>query len=69
MSVAEHTEEISVDRTPVRTRALIIGSGFSGLGLGIELQRRGVEFEILEKAIDRCQEAGAVVYQIVLKNS
>lgn len=26
-------------------------------------------FEILEKAIDRCQEAGAVVYQIVLKNS
>ena len=26
-------------------------------------------FEILEKAIDRCREAGIVVYQIVLKNS
>jgi uncharacterized protein Yka (UPF0111/DUF47 family) len=26
-------------------------------------------FEILEKAIDRCREAGAVVYQIALKNS
>ena len=35
---------------PIRTRALIIGSGFSGLGMGIELQRRGVDFLILEKA-------------------
>lgn len=26
-------------------------------------------FEILEKAIDRCREAGAVTYQVVLKNS
>ena len=26
-------------------------------------------FEIMEKAIDRCREAGAVAYQIVLKNS
>jgi hypothetical protein len=26
-------------------------------------------FEILEKAIDRCREAGTVAYQIVLKNS
>jgi uncharacterized protein Yka (UPF0111/DUF47 family) len=26
-------------------------------------------FELLEKAIDRCREAGAVAYQIVLKNS
>ena len=26
-------------------------------------------FEILEKAIDRCREAGVVVYQTVLKNS
>ncbi len=26
-------------------------------------------FEILEKAIDRCREAGVVCYQIVLKNS
>lgn len=26
-------------------------------------------FEILEKAIDRCQEAGTVAYEIVLKNS
>ena len=26
-------------------------------------------FEILEKAIDRCRDAGNVIYQIVLKNS
>src|SRR5690606_41839088 len=26
-------------------------------------------FEILEKAIDRCREAGVVAYEIVLKNS
>jgi uncharacterized protein Yka (UPF0111/DUF47 family) len=26
-------------------------------------------FELLEKAIDRCREAGVVAYQIVLKNS
>jgi hypothetical protein len=26
-------------------------------------------FEILEKAIDRCREAGVVAYQIVLKHS
>jgi len=37
---------------PVHTRALIIGSGFSGLGMGIELQKRGVDFLILEKADD-----------------
>src|SRR5690625_688293 len=36
----------------VRTRALIIGSGFSGLGMGIALQRRGMDFVILEKADD-----------------
>src|SRR5581483_1346654 len=37
---------------PVRTRALIIGTGFSGLGMGIELLQRGVDFLILEKADD-----------------
>ena len=26
-------------------------------------------FELLEKAIDRCRDAGNVIYQIVLKNS
>jgi cation diffusion facilitator CzcD-associated flavoprotein CzcO len=35
---------------PVHTRALIIGTGFSGLGMGIALQKHGVEFLILEKA-------------------
>lgn len=34
----------------ITTRALIIGSGFSGLGMGIALQKQGVEFLILEKA-------------------
>ncbi len=36
----------------VRTRALIIGSGFSGLGMAIALQRRGLDFVVLEKADD-----------------
>ncbi|MEB3051507.1 NAD(P)/FAD-dependent oxidoreductase [Mycolicibacter sp. MYC123] len=34
----------------IRTRTLIIGTGFSGLGMAIVLQKRGVEFLILEKA-------------------
>jgi cation diffusion facilitator CzcD-associated flavoprotein CzcO len=36
----------------VHTRALIIGTGFSGLGMGIALQQQGVDFLILEKADD-----------------
>ncbi|MGD9618569.1 MAG: flavin-containing monooxygenase [Mycolicibacterium sp.] len=47
---AEQGGTVLADHTPVRTRALIIGSGFSGLGMAIELERRGVEFTILEKA-------------------
>jgi cation diffusion facilitator CzcD-associated flavoprotein CzcO len=39
-------------QTPVHTRALIIGTGFSGLGMAITLQQRGVDFVILEKADD-----------------
>lgn len=47
MTAAEQT---AGDQQPIRTRALIIGSGFSGLGMAIELQQRGVDFLILEKA-------------------
>ncbi|PRC56942.1 4-hydroxyacetophenone monooxygenase, partial [Mycobacterium sp. ITM-2017-0098] len=50
MTVADRAETTLDDRTPVRTRALIIGTGFSGRGMGIELQQRGVDFLILEKA-------------------
>lgn len=35
-----------------RTRALIIGTGFSGLGMAIALQKQGVDFTVLEKADD-----------------
>ncbi len=49
MTVAEQAAETSTQQ-PVHTRALIIGTGFSGLGMGIALQRQGVEFLILEKA-------------------
>ncbi len=52
MTVAEPTMENTAQKPPVHTRALIIGSGFSGLGMGIELQQRGVDFLILEKADD-----------------
>lgn len=37
---------------PIRTRTLIIGTGFSGLGMAIALQKAGVDFLILEKADD-----------------
>jgi cation diffusion facilitator CzcD-associated flavoprotein CzcO len=37
---------------PVHTRAVIIGTGFSGLGMAIALQRQGVDFVLLEKADD-----------------
>jgi cation diffusion facilitator CzcD-associated flavoprotein CzcO len=37
---------------PVHTRAVIIGTGFSGLGMAIALQKQGVDFVILEKADD-----------------
>jgi cation diffusion facilitator CzcD-associated flavoprotein CzcO len=38
------------DTQPVHSRALIIGTGFSGLGMAIALQKQGVDFVILEKA-------------------
>jgi cation diffusion facilitator CzcD-associated flavoprotein CzcO len=52
MTIAEPTTQESAHPTPVHTRALIIGTGFSGLGMAIALQRRGVDFLILEKADD-----------------
>jgi len=52
MTVAPEQTAESSTQQPVHTRALIIGTGFSGLGMAIELQRRGVEFVILEKAAE-----------------
>ena len=40
------------DKPPVHTRTVIIGTGFSGLGMAIALQKQGVDFVILEKADD-----------------
>ncbi|MDT5303221.1 MAG: hypothetical protein QOG79_6463, partial [Mycobacterium sp.] len=50
MTVAEQADETAVRRDPVHTRTLIIGTGFSGLGMAIALQRQGVDFLLLEKA-------------------
>ena len=50
MTVAPEQAAESSTQQPVHTRALIIGTGFSGLGMGIALQKQGVEFLILEKA-------------------
>jgi cation diffusion facilitator CzcD-associated flavoprotein CzcO len=50
MTVAEQADETIVREDPVHTRALIIGTGFSGLGMAIALQRQGVNFLLLEKA-------------------
>jgi cation diffusion facilitator CzcD-associated flavoprotein CzcO len=52
MTVAEPTTENTAYTPPVHTRALVIGTGFSGLGMGIALQQQGVDFLILEKADD-----------------
>jgi cation diffusion facilitator CzcD-associated flavoprotein CzcO len=51
-TVAEQTNRSEAPTAPIRVRALIIGSGFSGLGMAIALQKRGVDFVILEKADD-----------------
>jgi cation diffusion facilitator CzcD-associated flavoprotein CzcO len=45
-------EPITAAREPVHTRAIIIGTGFSGLGMAIRLQQLGVDFVVLEKADD-----------------
>ena len=42
---------------------------YSGRYEGLQVLLIKDFFEILEKAIDRCREAGVVAYQIVLKNS
>lgn len=57
MTIAEPTTSPSpapgqVDKPAVHTRAIIIGTGFSGLGMAIALQRQGVDFAVLEKADD-----------------
>ena len=49
MTVAEQVAE-GTSQKAVHTRALIIGTGFSGLGMGIALKKQGVDFLILEKA-------------------
>ena len=50
MTVADQKAELEAIKRPVHTRALIIGTGFSGLGMGVALQQQGVDFLILEKA-------------------
>ena len=50
MTIVEPTADAGTTAAPVHTRALVIGTGFSGLGTAIELQQLGVDFLILEKA-------------------
>jgi cation diffusion facilitator CzcD-associated flavoprotein CzcO len=55
MTIAQPARVAPVRADPVHTRAVIIGSGFSGLGMGIALQKQGFgvdDFVILEKADD-----------------
>ena len=55
MTIAEEAGAVTAQKSPVRTRAVIIGSGFSGLGMAIALQKQGFGFEdfvLLEKADD-----------------
>lgn len=48
----EGAENPETHKPPIHIRAVIIGTGFSGLGMAIALQQRGVDFIILEKADD-----------------
>ncbi|HEU4361423.1 MAG TPA: NAD(P)/FAD-dependent oxidoreductase [Mycobacterium sp.] len=51
MAVTEQTADRAAGQAQaVHTRALVIGTGFSGLGMGIALQRRGIDFLMLDKA-------------------
>jgi cation diffusion facilitator CzcD-associated flavoprotein CzcO len=50
VTVGEPTNCSEAATAPVHVRALIIGTGFSGLGMAIALQKQGVEFVIVEKA-------------------
>ena len=50
--VTEADTRPQADKPPVHTRTVIIGTGFSGLGMAIALQKQGVDFVILEKADD-----------------
>ncbi|GLP83166.1 flavin-containing monooxygenase [Mycobacterium antarcticum] len=55
MTLAEEADALSAQKQPVRTRAVIIGTGFSGLGMAIALQKQGFganDFVILEKAAE-----------------
>jgi cation diffusion facilitator CzcD-associated flavoprotein CzcO len=52
MTAAESVTRPDAGTRPVHTRAVIIGTGFSGLGMAIALQKQGVDFIILEKADD-----------------
>lgn len=55
MTIAEEAGAVAAQKSPVRTRAVIIGTGFSGLGMAIALQKQGFgadDVVILEKADD-----------------
>ena len=52
MTEADSSRKPEPRPEPVHTRAVIIGTGFSGLGMAIALQKQGVDFVILEKADD-----------------
>ncbi|OBG78470.1 MULTISPECIES: NAD(P)/FAD-dependent oxidoreductase [unclassified Mycobacterium] len=47
--VITQAEPVAEPQQPVYARAVIIGTGFSGLGMAIKLQQQGVDFVILEK--------------------
>jgi cation diffusion facilitator CzcD-associated flavoprotein CzcO len=51
-TIAEPTKQSEPPTAPIHVRVVIIGTGFSGLGMAIALQKQGVEFAILEKADD-----------------
>ena len=59
----------SIESEADRLLLVLYGDLFSKQADAAMLMVRKDLFELLEKAIDRCRDAGNVVYQVALKNS
>ena len=64
MTIVEPTADAGTTAAPVHTRALVIGTGFAGLGMAIELQQRlGVDADVARDDEFEARETHAFVGQ------
>ena len=50
MEAAPHPERVATPSTTPHHRVVVVGTGFSGLGMAVRLAERGEDFVVLEKA-------------------